>query len=78
MGGYLSSFIPCDLFLAIGNELKDSNIEGAKKEMDEPGETYALFFHYNKQKIYTKICLTTDEQVIIIYSAHPPLKGDKL
>jgi hypothetical protein len=68
----------CDLFLAIGNELKDPDIEGVKKEMKEPGVTYEFFFHHENRIIYTKICLSPDEQDIIIYSAHPPLKGEDL
>ncbi len=69
---------PCDLYLAIGNELEDPDLEGKKEEMREPGETYAFIFHQEEKKLYTKICLCPDGQVIIVYSAHTPLKGDTL
>ena len=47
--------------------------------MDEPGEVWAFWFHFRNVKLYAKINLTPSGKLIIIYSAHVPLKGeDKL
>jgi len=40
-----------------------------KMPTDE-GETYAFFFTAKNERMYGKICLTSDGRVIIIYSAH--------
>lgn len=46
--------------------------------MDEPGETYSFIFRYGNLDIYAKINLTTPPQVVIVCSAHRPLKGEEL
>jgi len=45
--------------------------------MNEPGESYAFIFHFRNLPIYAKANLTTAEEVVIIYSAHRPLKGEE-
>ncbi len=52
---------------------------GCLREMDTPpGETYEFFFTFKRQTLYGKILLRTDRKRIVVFSAHLPLKGDKL
>lgn len=37
---------------------------------NDEGPTYSFFFWVREDRMYGKICLTTDGRVIIIYSAH--------
>jgi hypothetical protein len=46
--------------------------------MDEPGEAYAFIFHYNDVAIYAKVNLIAQSEVVVVYSAHRPLKGEEL
>lgn len=46
--------------------------------MEEPGEVYEFIFDYRKRRVYSKINLSPDGEVVIVYSAHRPLKGDHL
>jgi hypothetical protein len=68
------------MLAAISDALDDPEIVGGRKVMDEPAETYAFFFSFEKIKIYAKIGLMPDGSVVIIYSAHRPDKdkGDRL
>ncbi|MCX6969250.1 MAG: hypothetical protein NTV93_03730 [Verrucomicrobia bacterium] len=43
--------------------------------MDEPGETYAFWFHHRAVQLYGKINLFPDGKIILIYSSHTPRKG---
>lgn len=67
---------------AVSKALKVDGLKGKKHDMDEPGETYAFVFPYQadagQMPIYTKINLTPDGKVVIIYSAHRPEKKDEL
>ncbi len=45
--------------------------------MGEGGETWAFWFHFPRRKLYAKINLLSGGQVIIIYSTHPPRKGEE-
>ncbi|MBE7497133.1 MAG: hypothetical protein HS117_19500 [Verrucomicrobiaceae bacterium] len=45
--------------------------------MREPGEVWAFWFHFRSIKLYAKINLTPSGKLIIIYSAHVPLKGEE-
>jgi hypothetical protein len=62
----------------IAEALEDEGLIGKKYEMDEPGETYGFIFQFRSVAIYAKVNLTIPEEVVIIYSAHRPLKGDEL
>lgn len=46
--------------------------------MEEPGEVYEFIFWHDGRKVYSKICLQKSDLVVIVYSAHRPLKGDTL
>lgn len=54
--------------------LKGNRVSGMTPE----GTTYAFIFPYEKRDVYGKVCLTTDNKVIVIFSAHRPLKGTEL
>ncbi len=69
-----SHAFPFELFNALEDALGKAGVEGKRHEMDEPGETYAFFFLHDRQRLYSKICLCPDGNLIIIYSAHPPNK----
>ena len=47
-------------------------------QMEEPGEVYEFIFDYCRRRIYSKINLSPNGEVVIIYSAHRPLRGDQL
>lgn len=57
--------------------MDEADLIGKRHEMDELGETYAFFFHYQQRRLYGKINLTTPDRTVIVYSAHRPLKGDE-
>ena len=68
-----------ELLDAFADGLSDNDLEGRQiHDMAEEGTTWAFIFNHRGERIYGKLCLTPDNQLIIIYSAHPPLKGDKL
>jgi hypothetical protein len=73
-------FCPFDYELAdaITAALEDERLVGKKHQMEEPGETYAFIFSYRDTPVYAKVNLTTLDNVVIVYSAHRPLKGDQL
>lgn len=72
------SAFPFQLRVALSETLKDPSTEGVLKEMHGAQESYAFFFWYEKQRMYAKIGLMQDNTVVIIFSAHKPLKGEKL
>lgn len=47
-------------------------------DMDPPCEAYAFWFHYEKRRMYGKIGLLPNGDVIIIFSSHIPRKGNIL
>ena len=57
---------------AISAALRGPNVEGERKWMDEPTETYAFFFEYERCPMYAKVGLMPDGMVVIVYSAHEP------
>lgn len=68
-----------EMFNAFEEGLSDEGIQGKQiYDMDEEGTTWAFIFKHRKQKIFGKICLTPKNELIIIYSAHAPRKGDKV
>jgi hypothetical protein len=46
--------------------------------MDEPGIVYEFIFEHDGRPLYGKVNLLPSGKVIIIYSAHRPLKGENL
>lgn len=67
------------IFDTLAAALADSNIPGnLVPTMKEPGTTYEFIFKHQSIPVYAKINLLPDNKVIIIYSAHRPLKGDTL
>lgn len=71
------------LFDAIASALRRDKLQGrACPDMDEPGDTYEFVFDYAADagtvKVYAKLNLQPDGKVVIIYSAHRPLKEDQL
>ena len=64
---------------ALAAPLTDSALAGnLVPTMKEPGTTYEFIFKHQSIPVYAKINLLPDNKVIIIYSAHRPLKGDTL
>ncbi len=63
---------------AIAAALEDEGLVGKKYEMEEAGETYGFIFHFANHPVYAKVNLTTGGEVVIVYSAHRPLKGEEL
>ena len=67
-----------ELYEAIERALSDAQVAGRQiTDMAEPGETYAFWFYHEDRKLFGKICLTPSRDVIIMYSAHPPRKGEE-
>ena len=78
-----NDLFPCafthDLLNALINGLGDDEIKGRQIfTMDEEGTTWEFIFTHQKEKLYGKICLTPDNKLVIIYSAHAPRKGDTI
>jgi hypothetical protein len=46
--------------------------------MRDPGTVYEFIFMCKGRSLYSKINLKPSGEVLIIYSAHPPLKGETL
>jgi len=68
-----------ELLNAFEDGLSNNDLEGRQiHDMDEDGTTWAFIFTHRRKKIYGKVCLTPDNQLIIVYSAHAPLKGDQV
>jgi len=68
-----------DLLIALSEALEQSDLVGNKiAGMDEPGEVYEFIFTCHSRHIYSKVNLCPDGTMIIIYSAHRPLKGEAL
>lgn len=73
------SLFASDLLSALSDALDDSEILGNQVlGMQEPGETYEFIFTHASRQVYAKINLCPDGKVIIIYSAHRPLKGTNI
>ena len=69
----------CDLFVALADTLRVNGVRGKKvASMAEPGETYEFFFRARRRRLYGKINLLPKGEMLIVYSAHVPLKGDSL
>ncbi len=67
-----------ELLDELADALERKALTGKKHTMDEPGETYSFIFYHQNFPVYTKLNLTHQGQLVIIYSAHRPLKGDDL
>ncbi len=69
----------CDLLSALSDALKDPDLIGNEVPfMQEPGETYEFIFTHDRRRVYAKLNLSPDGDLVIIYSAHRPLKGETL
>ncbi len=68
-----------EMLAAFEDGLRDDDLIGRQiHDMNEEGVTWAFLFTHRKKKIFGKICLTPKNELIIIYSAHAPRKGDTL
>ena len=68
-----------DLLIALSEALEQPDLLGNPiADMDEDGQVYEFIFTYSNRAVYSKINLCPDGTVIIIYSAHRPLKGEFL
>lgn len=47
-------------------------------DMDPPCDAYAFWFHHGKRRMFGKIGLLSNGDIIIIFSSHRPRKGNKL
>jgi hypothetical protein len=69
----------CDLLDALLKTLRNPKLEGQQVfGMAESGTVYEFLFEHEERLVYGKINLLPDGKIIIIYSAHRPLKGDSL
>lgn len=69
----------CELFDCLIAVLERDDLEGREvTTMKEPGTVYEFIFDHRQTKIYSKINLSPDGTVVIVYSAHRPFKGDTL
>jgi hypothetical protein len=71
------------LFAALANALRRDGLQGrVYPDMEEPGETYGFVFDYAANhgtvRVYAKLNLQPGGKVVIVYSAHRPLKQDEL
>lgn len=67
------------LYDAVGTALEDPEIRVVEVlGMREDAEVYHFFLQHRRTKVYVKIGLTTDANMVILYSSHRPLKGDSL
>ncbi|MFW5996902.1 MAG: hypothetical protein ACOCQP_02705 [Lentisphaeria bacterium] len=67
------------LYDLICDYLKNENAKGRQVcTMKESGITYEMIFDANAKRLYCKINLEPSGEVVIIYSAHPPRKGEEL
>lgn len=67
------------LYEALTEALSDDNLAGNQVfGMDEPGQVYEFIFTYEKRLVYAKLNLCPDGTVVIVYSAHRPLKGNQI
>lgn len=70
---------PYEIHAAFIEYLTEPDIDGQRVYgMTPEGETYEFIFKHRKKDLYGKVCLTTDGRVVVIFSAHRPLKGDKV
>lgn len=70
------SLFAYDLLIALSDALDNPDLPGQPVfGMQEAGEIYEFIFTHTKRQVYTKVNLCPDGKVIIIYSAHRPLKG---
>ena len=68
-----------ELFDVLANALDDPSLQGNQvTSMKEAGTTFEFIFRHKATPVYSKINLLPDNTVVIIYSAHRPLKGDTL
>ena len=68
---------PSDMYEAFINALSGSDVFGRRvRGMSPEGETYAFIFVHLRKRVYGKVCLTVDGRVVVIFSAHGPLKGE--
>jgi hypothetical protein len=61
----------------LAEALTEGRTPGRRHEMDEPGEAYGFIFTFRDLPIYAKVNLTVAGEVVIVYSAHRPLKGEE-
>ena len=62
-----------DLYAAIAFALASQELEAERVDgMADSGDIYAFFFYHRTQKLYGKIGLRPDGNVVTIYSAHRP------
>lgn len=67
------------LIEAFTEALQIPELEGNRKYGMKPeGEIYEFIFDYRKLPVYGKVCLRKDGKLVLIISAHRPLKGNAL
>lgn len=62
----------------LADALDAAGLAGRRHEMNEPGETYGFICRFRGLAVYAKVNLTSAGEVVIVYSAHRPLKGEEL
>lgn len=68
-----------ELYEELYNYLKTDEAVGQPvTTMREPGTVYEFIFTCRGRSLYSKINLKPSGELLIIYSAHPPLKGEGL
>lgn len=67
-----------DRFEALAKALECKGVKGKIVAMAEPGDTYAFWFYFQSVKLYAKINLSPEGDLIVVYSSHTPRKGGDL
>ncbi len=69
----------CDMLDAFVDALANPNLQGNRViGMKPEGETYEFIFAYRSLPVYGKVCLRKDGRLVVIISAHRPLKGNEV
>lgn len=67
------------MFEAFADALSLPEVFGKREYgMVPEGETYGFIFKHQRKEVYGKVCLTADGRVVVIFSAHRPLKGESV
>lgn len=63
-------------FDALAAALDMPGVRGKPVNMNRPGDTWSFWFYFRNRKLFAKINLDPGGKIIVIFSSHPPLKGD--
>ena len=66
-----------DICRAFERAMENADLAGNQVDgMVPEGTTYEFIFVHEGRDVYGKVCLTTEGNLVVIFSAHIPLKGE--